>query len=192
LNLRTNKIITIRSITEIPITNNIIEMVENLAKIEKMPRGLKINESTENDFEYDQLAGVSDYDLEDHKIAGVQDISDTDSETDENESNESTDVMDPNEIESINKRRTYFDANENEEVINNNNESFTMSEDNKEEESDEEEDSDDEDDETPQLNPDDRIIWNPDGTMSRITRSGRTSKPPIKLSLQQLGVEEKY
>ena len=135
---------------------------------------------------------MSDYDLEDHKIAGVQDISDTDSETDENESNESTDVMDPNEIESINKRRTYFDANENEEVINNNNESFTMSEDNKEEESDEEEDSDDEDDETPQLNPDDRIIWNPDGTMSRITRSGRTSKPPIKLSLQQLGVEEKY
>ena len=66
------------------------------------------------------------------------------------------------------------------------------SEDDKEEESDEEEDSDDEDDETPQLNPDDRIIWNPDGTMSRITRSGRTSKPPIKLSLQQLGIEEKY
>ena len=46
-------------------------MVDNLAKIEKMPSGLKINESTENDFEYDQLAGVSDYDLEDHKIAGV-------------------------------------------------------------------------------------------------------------------------
>jgi hypothetical protein len=62
-----------------------------------------------------------------------------------------------------------------------------MSEDNKEEESDEEEDSDDqddEDDETPQLNPDDRIIWIPDRMMSRITRSGRTSKPPIKLSLQ--------
>ena len=51
-----------------------------------MPRGLKVNESTESDFEYDQLAGVSDDDLEDQKIAGVQDISDTDSETDENES----------------------------------------------------------------------------------------------------------
>jgi hypothetical protein len=106
-------------------------MAENLAKIEMMPRGLKINESTENDFEYDQLAGVSDYDLEDQKIAGVQDISDTDCETDENESSESTGVMDPNEIESINKRRTNFDANENED-INNNNESFTMSENNKE------------------------------------------------------------
>ena len=86
-------------------------MVENLAKIEKMPRGLKINESTENDFEYDQLAGVSDYDLEDHQIAGVQDIIDTDDETDEIETSESTDVMNPNEIESINKRRTCFETN---------------------------------------------------------------------------------
>ena len=32
---------------------------------------------------------------------------------DEKEPNESTDVMDPNEIESINKRRTYFDTNGN-------------------------------------------------------------------------------
>ena len=31
-----------------------------------------------------------------------------------------------------------------------------------------------------------------DGTMSRITRSGRTSKPPIQLSLKQRGIEEKY
>ena len=58
---------------------------------------------------------MSDYDLEDQNIAGVQDISDTDSETDKNESIESTDVMDPNEIESINKRKTYFDTNDNDE-----------------------------------------------------------------------------
>ena len=51
---------------------------------------------------------------------------------------------------------------------------------------------DDEDDETPQLNPEDWIIWNPDGTMSRIARSGRTSKPPIKLALPKLGIEERY
>ena len=106
LNLRTNKIIARRSITGIPITNNIIKMVENLAKIENMPRGfLKINESNESEFEYDQLAGVSDYDLEDQNIAGVQDMTDTNSETDNKESNESTDVMDPNKIESINKKR---------------------------------------------------------------------------------------
>ena len=82
-------------------------MVENLAKIKKMSRGLKINESTESDFEYDQLAGVSDDDLEDQKITGVQDISDTNSESDKNES---TDVMDPNDLESINKRKPYFDT----------------------------------------------------------------------------------
>ena len=45
---------------------------------------------------------------------------------------------------SINER-TYFDTNDNDEVINHNNETFTVSEDNKEDESDEEEDSDDED-----------------------------------------------
>ena len=92
-------------------------MVENLAKIEKMPSGLKINKSTKNGFEYDQLAGVSDYDLEDQKIAAVQDIIDTDDETKENEPGESTDVIDPNEIKSINKRRPYFDTNGNEGVI---------------------------------------------------------------------------
>ena len=41
LNLRTKKIITSRSITEIPITNNIIEMVENLAKNRKDAKRFK-------------------------------------------------------------------------------------------------------------------------------------------------------
>ena len=37
----------------------------------------------------------------------MQDISDTNSESDKNES---TDVMDPNDLESINKRKPYFDT----------------------------------------------------------------------------------
>ena len=74
-------------------------MVENLAKMENMPRGLKINESTESEFEYDQLAGLSDYDPDNQNIAGVQDTSDTDNETDNKELNESTDVMDPKEYQ---------------------------------------------------------------------------------------------
>jgi hypothetical protein len=119
-------------------------------------------------------------------------MNDTDSETENKKSNESTGVMDPNEIEIINKRNTYFDTSDNHEIINNNNETSTISENNEEDESDEEEDSDDEDDETPQLNPDDWIIWNLDGMINRITRSGRTSKPPIMLTLQQLGIEERY
>ena len=62
LHLQTNRVITRHSITSVPITPSVINQVHKIAKMDKMPQGLKISTRTNNIlFDASWIAGV-DYD----------------------------------------------------------------------------------------------------------------------------------
>jgi Reverse transcriptase (RNA-dependent DNA polymerase) len=156
LDLRTGQTIKRRTITQVPITQNIIEMVHKLAEADKMSEGFKItNRNNIALFDSSWIAGV-DYEEE------------NDDETSEEDMETSVDNMDPNEIAEMHTKKdnsSSEESNPDESEHTPEKSEHSSEEDNEEEE----EDSDEED----HLNNELR------------TKSGRLVKPPVKLNLNQ-------
>jgi hypothetical protein len=99
LHLATNKIIVWRNITTLPITTNIIKQVNDIAIIESMPSGLKINSRT-NATLYDSawIAGV-DYHQDQDQDQENNQANEIENENDNQDTEQ--DYMDPDEIEGL-------------------------------------------------------------------------------------------
>ena len=187
LHLPTNHVINRQYITKLPVTQAVIKQVNEMATLEDMPPGLKIRNKTNNVlYDHAWIAGV-DYDYTDEEKSE----SDEDEERSISNIEEEYDEMDPDEIEGLapNKFNAQDDHN-NHNMI---------------EESDESEDSnvndDDNDDDRINVtdNDNDRSVHSDDSEVEdqdeevnhgnepgvTVTRSGRVSRAPTKLSLQQ-------
>ena len=89
LHLQTNKIITRRNLTPVPITPSIINQVHKLAEMENMPKGLKVSNRTGLIlFDSASIAGV---DIE-------EELFDDDDEVEASDEDEDTEDIDANEI----------------------------------------------------------------------------------------------
>ena len=119
--LQTNRMITRRRVTPVPITSSIIQQVDRIAEMDCMPKGLKItNRTSEVLYDSTWIAGVdydedsdedSDYEEElddsdddDDYIPGLvqhpdsHSKSDSDDNSDDDDDEDNKDEMDPNEI----------------------------------------------------------------------------------------------
>jgi hypothetical protein len=190
LDIRTGRTIKRRTITTVPITQNIIDLVHKMAENENMSDGLKIH-TRSGLVLYDSswIAGVDYEENEENEenneeIEEIEEIEENDNEID-NEIEEidnnvdgyNNDEMDPNDIEEILQERVdpHIIEIQEEEILpeDENPEDENETED---EESDEEETSDDE------VNP---IEEEPQAEELVTTSSGRIVRPPSKLNLHQ-------
>ena len=169
LHLPTNKVIVRRNITELPITNEIVEQVNCLAREEKMIKGLKIL-THDNTALYDStlLAGVDDEDsTEDSSNQEIIQENKEYDQTDEEETSEhDQDEMDPDDIAALTKV----------EVIQEDNDDHSNSE--QESESNNQKSAETNvDKETEEDLPQEQCLDNDQQTR---TRSGRVSRPVFK------------
>jgi hypothetical protein len=194
LHLQTNAMITRRKVTPIPITPAVITQVNLLAEQDGMPQGLKIASRT-GQILYDSawIAGVDYREDEDEDEAPDEDEDEAHEEEDEDEAHEDEDEasddedddqydeMDPDENLALGGPE---DIRENEETENENDESdldqqtdneSINSEDFNPSNATHDEGEDNQDNEEDQSK----------GPKATVTRSGRVSRPPAKLSLQQ-------
>ena len=144
LHLQTNRVITRHSITSVPITPSVINQVHKIAKMDKMPQGLKISTRTNNIlFDASWIAGVDynknlfdeqdndlDYETENLSTATEQeDVHDEmDEEHDEMDENELADILEDqyniisenenNEVEIEDRQEEITTENENEQQNN--------------------------------------------------------------------------
>ena len=178
LHLPTNSLITRRVVTPMPITPSIIQQVHALAEQEGMPKGLKISNRTGLIF-YD-TAWIAGVDYADDGNGNEDDNEDNaDDEEDELSSDEDNDDPDPDEF-------TVSDKNPDEVE--------------EESEIDQEVQSDNDECSQEEVLPsdDDELLEEKSNPSSaddqdkevKTTRSGRVSKPPVKLTLSQIVSEE--
>jgi hypothetical protein len=103
LDLRTGCTLTRRTVTMIPITQNIIDLVLDMANNDKMPDGIKI-ESKSGTTIYDSswIAGV-DYEYDNNDIDNNDEYDDNDNndEYDDIDNNDEYDDVDPNDLAEI-------------------------------------------------------------------------------------------
>lgn len=189
LHLPTNAVLKRRNVTPVPITPAIIKQVHTLAEHEGMPAGLKIENRTGHLF-YDSawIAGV-DYNEEEFDDQFEEDYADEDSESgeddlsdgqfDEIDPDEITDVEDPDEV---NDDDDYNDGDPDPDGGNGNVEPIEAAVYNNGDEADVADEG-VEADEEPNPSTDDEEEDDPEEV--RITRSGRVSRPPAKLTLAQ-------
>jgi hypothetical protein len=166
LHLQTNRMITRRHVTPIPITPVIIKMVHRIAEQDGMPKGLKITNRTRQVL-YDStwIAGV-DYDEDE----------DSDNSDDDDDDEDIYDEMDPDAIAALNDPTTLQDDEDSEDS--DEEEQPQVEEPDEEEES--EEESEEEQDPNPTTAEEQTIPEN-----AQMTRSGRISKPRQVLNLYQ-------
>jgi hypothetical protein len=108
LHLHTNRVITRRRVTPLPITPAIIKLVHTIAEQDRMPKGLKIsNQFGTVLFDSSWIAEVDynneafedeDYDDNDHE---PYDNHDDDDDNDYEDEEDNVDEMDPNEVAAI-------------------------------------------------------------------------------------------
>jgi hypothetical protein len=175
LHLPTNSLITRRVVTPVPITPSVIQQVHALAEQEGMPKGLKISNRTGRIF-YDTawIAGV-DYADDGNK----EDEDAEEDEEDELTSNEHDDDPDPDEFTVSDKKPDEVDE---------------------ESEIDQEVASDDDEGNQEEVLPsdEDELLEEESNPSSaddqdkdvRTTRSGRVSRPPVKLTMSQIASKE--
>ena len=186
LHLPTNRMITCRHVTQLPITPAIINQVHAIADSENVPEGLKITNRT-GQVLYDS-AWIAGVDYTDESVTEMDDDNEYETEhnneshdgipTNEMDDIDEIDEMHPDEIEGLANKHNHQDDEDPYPT--------TITD----EESDEESDEDSEDDpDTSDPDPEDQgttstvPTTNPAGL--RVTRAGRIIKPPLKLSLQQ-------
>ena len=179
LHLQTNSLITRRTVTPVPITPAIINQVHALAQQENMPEGLKISNRTGQLF-YDSawIAGV-DYDAE------AFDDDDNDNEDYINEEHDDNGCYDD-------EQEDYYDDEVDPDELTET-EEFDVVEDDNNDNGPGPETEVDKDDELvaaePTENDDEEVNPNTDeddeGPNVTVTRSGRVSKPPAKLTMVQ-------
>ena len=181
LHLQTNRMITRRRVTPIPITPAIIKMVHRIAEQDGMPKGLKITNRT-GQVLYDStwIAGV-DYDEdkfedEDYDPYSDEDEDSDDSDDDDDDDQDMYDEMDPDAIAALNDPTTLQDDEDSEDS--DDEEQPQVEEPDDEEES--EEESEEEQDPNPTTAEEQTIPEN-----AQMTRSGRISKPRQVLNLYQ-------
>jgi hypothetical protein len=109
LDLRTGRTIKRRTVTPLPMTQNVIELVHEMATSEGMPDGLKI-QTRSGIILYDSscLAGVDYTDSDNEENENVEENSTEPSSDDEEESQQSRDEMDPNNIGEIIQEQPKF------------------------------------------------------------------------------------
>ena len=180
LHLPTNQIITRQYVTPSPITQAIIKQVNDIAKLENMPLGLKIKSKTNNLF-YDHawIAGVDYHHSENHSENENESENESEDKSDDGDEesieDDFYDEMDPDEIQGLGKQQF-----NNQTMIEEMEESDTNSVNSTNESNDEtNEGANDSDDSQPR----DNILADQPGVT--VTRSGRVSRAPTKLSLQQ-------
>ena len=166
LDLNTGQTIKTRTITQVPITQNVIELVHKLAEADGIQEGLKItNKKNVILFDSSWIAGV---DYEDKSYVAEEDDSIQGDERDE---------MNPNEILEARQNRVTVDNDINADNIDHENEESS----NPEEPADASKESEEESDEYESES--DELQEVPEGIQR--TRSGRITKPPSKLNLNQ-------
>ena len=181
LHLQTNRIITRRRVTPIPITPAIIKMVHRIAENDGMPKGLKITNNT-GQVLYDStwIAGV-DYEEEEFEDEDFEPDSDEESDdsddykSDDSKQEDMYDEMDPDDIAALAEPIT-MQQDEDSEVS----EEDQQPQEDPDEEEEPEEESEDEQDPNPTTAQEQTIPEN-----TRTTRSGRISKPREVLNLHQ-------
>jgi hypothetical protein len=190
LHLPTNSIITRRRITPVPITPAILKQVHALAESEGMPDGLKIENKTGQIF-YDSawIAGV-DYDDEAFDDEFEQDYKNTDSQQDNDNLPEGHfDEIDPDNITEENSIDHNNNDNDDDQGPDfegnlNHDEDPEVDHDNEATEGGDTENNEENDEEQPTPSTHDESDINPEEV--RVTRSGRVSRPPDKLTLVHL------
>ena len=203
LHLPTNAVIKRRTVTPVPITPAIIKQVHALAAQERMPEGLKIENRTGQLF-YDSawIAGV-DYNEEEFDDQFDEDYADEDSERndddddlpegqfDEIDPDEMTDVDDPEEVGNGDDENDDGDPDDNDGrdplpdgEIGNVEEAEEANDSDDEAEENEDDGDEAEADEEPNPSTEDEGEEE-DPEEVKITRSGRVSRPPAKLTLVQ-------
>ncbi|KAG7373398.1 reverse transcriptase RNA-dependent DNA polymerase [Nitzschia inconspicua] len=170
LHLATNRIITRRQVTPIPLTPAAIQAVHTLAENQGMPRGLKISSRT-GPILYDSawIAGV-DYDEE----AFDEYDDDTYNDDDEYEEENSADTDSDNEHESMDPNDIYEFAHQ-EQHEHEDDESNPSTVEQNDIDSEQEQEQEQHHEEEQDLNEDN----------IKRTRSGRTTKPPDRLNMIQ-------
>jgi hypothetical protein len=119
LHLQTNRMITRRRVTPIPITPAIIKMVHRIAEQDGMPKGLKITNRT-GQVLYDStwIAGV-DYDEDEFEDEDYHPSSDEDEDSDDSDDDDDDedmyDEMDPEAIAALNDPTTLQDDEDSED-----------------------------------------------------------------------------
>jgi hypothetical protein len=195
LHLPTNSIITRRTVTPVPITPAIIKQFHTIADQEGMPEGLKIANRTGQIF-YDTawIAGV-DYDEEAFDDEFEEDYEDEDSErNDDDLPNGQFDEVDPDEITEVDNIQDDDDDFQDDDDHNGddshgpdggngmNDEAVATAP----EDGDEAEMSEDDNEEfNPSIDEDEQGDDDNNPEAVRVTRSGRVSRPPTKLTLIQ-------
>ena len=201
LHLPTNSIIRRRTVTPVPITPAIIKQVHTIAEQEDMPAGLKIKNRTGQVFyESEWIAGV-DYDEEEFDDELDQDdYKDDDSDRDDDNLPEGQfDAIDQDDVTHLDSADDADKSDdddqdppaENAGVAPNVGAGADNAEDgNTGAESDGEEEDDEPDDGEEESNPStDKVEDDASQGVGQVTRSGRVSKPPVKLTLAQHNVE---
>jgi hypothetical protein len=184
LHLATNRIITRKEVTPIPITPAVIQRVHAIADEEEMPNGLKIV-SKDGTILYDSawIAGVDyddeAFDDEDYEYEGSDDDDDDDmdddDDPDENE-NENNDNNQQNENDEMNPDDTAALEQANPTIVDNIDDNDDDDED--DDENKEEEDENEEEEEEKEEDDDDENETENEGEETRTTRSGRAVRPP--------------
>jgi hypothetical protein len=200
--LQTNRLITRRQVTPVPITSSIIQQVDRIAEMDGMPKGLKITNRTSKVL-YDStwIAGV-DYDEDSDEESDYEEESD-DSDNDNDyipglvqhhDSDSKSDSDDDSEDDDDEDDRDELDANEIAELadpiaLQQNNDQQDVDDDKEEEEVDE----DDEEEEEVEEDDDDTnptTVYQPHAPV-QMTRSGRVVKPRDVYTLQQCHLQAK-
>jgi hypothetical protein len=115
LHLPTNQIITRQYITPSPITPAVLKQVNDIATMENMPQGLKIQSKTNNIlYDHAWIAGV-DYHEKHEQNNSDDEESEDESDNEDNESVEDDlyDEMDPNEIQGLANNLPHFNTHDN-------------------------------------------------------------------------------
>jgi hypothetical protein len=194
--------ITHRRVTPVPITSSIIQQVDRIAEMDRMPKGLKITNRT-GEVLYDStwIAGVdydedsdedSDYeekpddsDDDDDYIPGLvqcpnsESERDSDDDSDDDDDEDDKDEMDPNEIAEL-ADPIALQHNNNQQDVDDDKEEEEVDEDDEEEEEVEEDDDD--------TNP--TTVHQPEAPV-QMTSSGRVVKPHDVYTLQQCHLQAK-
>ncbi|KAG7371066.1 reverse transcriptase RNA-dependent DNA polymerase [Nitzschia inconspicua] len=176
LHIATNRVITRRQVTPLPITPAVIKAVHQLAEDQGMPPGLKIT-SRNGPLLYDSawIAGV-DYDeeaFEDEDDETYKE-SDDDQSASNDEMNPETIYENANDLQIEQEEESNPDTDEEENEEDENEDDITQEEE-EENDSDQEEEEKEEEEEEQELNEND----------IKCTRSGRTSRPPSRFNMIQ-------
>jgi len=210
LHLQTNSIITRQFLTLTPITKPILRQVEMIAEQENMPAGLKIKNRANNIlYDHAWLAGVeyigdheddeeeNENENEDDENAEENneesDRNESESEETESETDSDDDDDDPNNLEREDLHRIYNNRrrNENQLQLNNDDDDNINDPNNVDEDINAPNDEEEEQvDETRAPQPEEAIQMENEPMEDIRTRSGRVSRAPARLNLQQSILED--